>query len=88
MLGIADLDPILAKLRALRAAIQQRALTVLAAVTRMVDLEERFSVTHAEVVARNADPAIKALFTMLASQDREHARLLQRIRPPAARPAR
>jgi rubrerythrin len=44
--------------------------------TRLVALEERLSAAHAEVIAKSADPAIRAFFEALAGQDEAHARLL------------
>jgi rubrerythrin len=82
-LEIADMDAIVAETKAFRDAVKRGEFEVGTAMARMVDLEERFAVTHAEEVAREAAPGVKALFTMLASQDREHIRLLQthRIAP-------
>jgi rubrerythrin len=78
-LEIPQIEGIVAKMKALKEEIEQGTVAVSVAAARLVELEERFSVTHAEVVARNADPSVKALFTMLASQDREHAKLLQNL---------
>jgi len=74
---IADIEAIVTEAKAFLEAVKRGAIDVTAAVARMVELEERFAVTHAEVVARNADPGVKTLFTMLASQDREHKQLLK-----------
>ena len=76
-LEIPNIDAITAETRAIHAAVERGDFDVPGIMTRLVDLEERFAVTHAEAVARSADPGIKALFQMLASQDREHAALLR-----------
>jgi rubrerythrin len=70
-------DAIAAELCAFRDDVEHGTLDMRGAVARLVDFEERFAVAHAEVVARNADPGVKTLFAMLASQDREHAKLLR-----------
>jgi len=76
-LEIENIDAIVAEAREFYLAVKRGAFDAATTVARMVDLEERFAVTHAETVARNADPGVKTLFTMLASQDREHAKLLR-----------
>lgn len=76
-LEIQTFDAIVAELSAFQTDVRRGAFEVREAMTRLVDFEERFAVAHAEVVARNADPGVKALFTMLASQDWEHANLLR-----------
>jgi rubrerythrin len=76
-LEIPGIESIVFELQTFKEAVQRGVIDVPGAVTRLVEVEERFAVTHAEVVARNADPGVKALFTMLASQDRAHAQLLK-----------
>jgi rubrerythrin len=47
-----------------------------AAVRRVAALEERLSDVHADLMARTANPAIRAFFEALAKQDEAHAALL------------
>ena len=77
-LEIPNLEAIVAETKAFLEQVEKGAVDVPAAAAHLVELEERFAVTHAEVVARNADPGVKTLFQMLAAQDREHAKLLRR----------
>ncbi len=77
-LEIPDIEAIVAETKAFKELVERGTIDVPTAVVRLVALEERFAVTHAEVVARNADPGVKTLFQMLAAQDREHAKLLRR----------
>jgi rubrerythrin len=42
----------------------------------LAELEQEFQVAHAEVVASDAAPDLKAFFRKLAKQDEAHARLL------------
>jgi rubrerythrin len=76
-LEIPGLEAIVAETRAFLMQVEKGAFDVPGATARLVELEDRFAVTHAEVVARNADPGVRTLFQMLASQDREHAALLR-----------
>ena len=43
----------------------------------LADLESRFAAAHAHVIARSADPGLKAFFEQLAVQDAGHAELLR-----------
>lgn len=47
---------------------------------RMLAMEERFAVFHAEMMARSADPSVQKLFDGLAKQDRHHKALIEQIR--------
>lgn len=44
----------------------------------LVDLEERFQVGHAEVIAQLADPSLRKFFASMAAQDEGHRQLLLR----------
>jgi rubrerythrin len=76
-LEIPGIEQLVAEAKAFHAAVERGELDVATATARLVAMEDRFGVTHAETVARNADPGVKALFQLLASQDREHALLLK-----------
>jgi rubrerythrin len=43
----------------------------------LADLEERFSVAHAHVIAKAADPALRSFFERMVAQDVAHRRLLR-----------
>ena len=44
---------------------------------RIVDMERRFGLIHAERLAQSADPEVAALFSVLAEQDARHRALIE-----------
>ncbi len=55
-----------------------------AALAGAVELEKRFCEVHAQVLARDGHPELKAFFEQLAAQDRAHHELLAGQGAPAA----
>jgi rubrerythrin len=47
------------------------------ALQRACDLEDRFAAAHAQVLAKDAQPELRAFFDQLAAQDRAHQALLK-----------
>jgi rubrerythrin len=71
--------------RALAALRQQLALPSTrrdpyAMLRTLAELEERFTSSHAEEVAADADPRLRETFAAMARQDAEHVRLLARLK--------
>jgi rubrerythrin len=75
---VAELDLILADAEAALASIRGGAFarTLEEACVNLAGLEERLSRAHAELIAREGHPALRAFFVQLAEQDRGHQALL------------